>query len=164
MEKNLYNIKQDYLQLLQVIFENGGELTSELNTLLAMNKQELTEKSVNYVAVIKKVYTDISYIDNEIKRLQDLKKTRSKIVELLEKNILDAMYLYGIEKIETPLINIALRKSESVVISVAPEDLPSPLQKIKIEPISKMEIKKLLKNGAVFQGVELVEKQNLQIK
>jgi alpha-N-acetylglucosamine transferase len=164
MEKNLYNIKRDYLHLVQVVFENEGELTPELDMLLKINKQELTEKSINYVAVIKKVNTDISYIDVEIKRLQELKKTRNKIVELLEKNILDAMQLYEIEKIETPLINISLRKSESVVISVAPEDLPSPLQKIKIEPIFKMEIKKLLKNGAVFQGVELVEKQNLQIK
>jgi alpha-N-acetylglucosamine transferase len=164
MEKNLYNIKRDYLHLVQVVFENEGELTPELDMLLKINKQELTEKSINYVAVIKKVNSDISYIDVEIKRLQELKKTRSKIIELLEKNILDAMRLYEIEKIETPLINIALRKSESVVISVAPEDLPSPLQKIKIEPISKIEIKKLLKNGAVFNGVELVEKQNLQIK
>jgi alpha-N-acetylglucosamine transferase len=164
MEKNLYNIKRDYLHLVQAVFENEGELTPELDTLLTINKQELTEKSINYVAVIKKVNTDITYIDNEIKRLQDLKKTRNKIVELLEKNILDAMQLYEIEKIETPLINISLRKSESVVISVAPEDLPSPLQKIKIEPISKTEIKKLLKNGFGFIGVELVEKQNLQIK
>jgi len=164
MEKNLYNIKRDYLHLVQVVFENEGELTPELDMLLTINKQELTEKSINYVAVIKKVNSDISYIDVEIKRLQELKKTRNKIVELLEKNILDAMQLYEIEKIETPLINISLRKSESIVISVAPEDLPTTLQKIKIETISKIEIKKLLKNGAVFQGVELVEKQNLQIK
>jgi hypothetical protein len=164
MEKNLYNIKRDYLHLVQVVFENEGELTPELDMLLTINKQELTEKSINYVAVIKKVNSDISYIDVEIKRLQELKKTRNKIVELLEKNILAAMQLYEIEKIETPLINISLRKSESIVISVAPEDLPTTLQKIKIETISKIEIKKLLKNGAVFQGVELVEKQNLQIK
>ena len=41
MSKSLFLIQQDYLQNAEILEDNGGELTPELEKSLAINQQEL---------------------------------------------------------------------------------------------------------------------------
>ena len=163
-EKNLFGIQADYMMLMEHIMENEGEMTEELQDALAINEKDLQKKSDGYVAVINKLDAETAFIDSEVKRLQAQKKVRENAKERLKNALSDAMHTYGLEEIKTHLNKINFRKSEAVVISVTPEELPKKLQVWKCESISKVEIKKMLKSGEEFAGVELVQNKSLQIK
>ena len=162
--KSLYNIETEYMDLMNAILDNDGEITEEIQTALQINEKELTVKSEGYIAIIKKMRSECDFIDSEVKRLQGLKRSRESLKQRLEDNIEAAMNLYDIEKIDLPLNKISFRKSERVEINCEASDLPFKLQKIKVEPISKTEIKAMIKAGESFNGVRLVECKNLQIK
>ena len=162
--KSLYSIEVEFLELENQLMENEGEITPEIEKALEINKDELNKKSGGYISVINKLSSEIDFIDAEVKRLQELKKVRKNAQNRLKNAIKDAMLIYDIDKIELPLNKISLRKSESVQITCDINDLPSDMKKIKVEAISKTEIKKMLKAGRVVEGVEIVENKNLQIK
>ena len=111
---NLFNIQQQYLSLAEQLGE--GELTPELEQALQINETELKEKAVNYGFVIRGYEYNNTCIDNEIKRLQELKKRNTNVVNRLENSISEAMKLYGIEKVESPTLKLSFRKSESTEI------------------------------------------------
>ena len=67
------------------------------------------------------------------------------------------------EKFETTKVRLSFRKSESLEISEG-ADIPAEYLKQKDPDIDKVELKKAVKAGLVLDGVQLVEKQNLQIK
>ena len=50
---NLFNIKQEYINLVNTIIDNNGELSPELSQALAINETELKEKAINYGYVIR---------------------------------------------------------------------------------------------------------------
>ena len=139
-----------------------GEFTSELENALVINQNELQEKAVNYGYVIKESENSISLIDAEIKRLQDLKKVQSNKIDRLKETVLNAMNIYGIEKINSPFLNISIRKSESVEVT---EGLPMEymIEKTTYAP-DKTRIKNAIKSGENIIGATIKENQNLQIK
>ena len=161
--KSIYNIETEYLALIEQIETNQGELTEELTEALAINQQELEVKSLRYVQVMKTMDGEVDFIDNEIKRLQSLKKSRVNVVTRLKETISQAMELYEVDEIQTPLVKINFRKSSSVVI----EDvnlLPNNCTIIEKKAISKTELKKMIVAGDIIPGVSIVESKNLQIK
>lgn len=160
---NIYQIEQEFISLSNEIIEAGGEITTEIETALAINKEQLQNKGVNYGYVIKSLESDINTIDEEIKRLNALKSSRVKTAELLKNTIKDAMMLYGIEEIKTPTLKINFRKSESV--EVDPDmvlDLYCNFKTVKTP--DKAIIKKIIKSGDAVCGAVLNINWNLQIK
>ena len=162
--KSLFNIANEFTAIEEELMLNGGKLTEDLQKQISINKDELTIKSENYIQVINKVNIEVGYIKTEIKRLNDLKKVRENVVKRLKDSIDTAMKMYDIDTIELPLHKINFRKSESVAINCEIDQLPSDCKIIKVEPISKVELKKMLKEGRDIEGIELIINQNLQIK
>jgi hypothetical protein len=160
---NIYQIEQEYLVLSNDIIEAGGEITPELETALAINKEQLQNKGINYGFVIKSLENDISTIEEEIKRLNALKSSRTKTTELLKSTIKQAMQLYGIEEIKTPTLKINFRKSESVEIddTILNENYFN--HKVVSTP-DKTRIKEAIKSGKNITGAVLNVNFNLQIK
>ena len=164
MNKSIYQIENEYRILAENLIESGGELTPEIETQLQISKSDLQNKSVSYSFVIKQLESDISQIDVEVKRLNDLKKARSKTVERLEETLKDAMVLFDIQKIESPLVTISLRSSESVeVMHLAL--LPEQYKKCStpLWSADKIKIKEAIKAGETVEGAILVKNQSLQI-
>lgn len=161
---NLYNIKQEYLDILNQLEELEGEITPEIEQALIINQKDLQEKAVGYGFIIKRLDDDVSIIDAEIKRLQEYKKKSEARKELLEQRISEAMKLYNIEKVETPTLKLSFRKSESVEIE---DENQVPKEYIKIKTttsIDKVALKAAIKEGKVIAGATLIKKDNLQIK
>ena len=103
-------------------------------------------------------------IDNEIKRLQQAKKTREKAIERLKANIEMAMNTFEVDKIETPLIKISFRKSESVEVEDV-NNLPNEFKVIKLsETADKLKIKDAIKSGILIEGCSIKTNRNLNIK
>ena len=160
--KSLFNITAEALQLASALEE--GEITAELETSLVINQEELQQKAINYAYVIKTVEYDISAIDEELKRLQAVKKAKNNVIDRMKESVVNAMGIYGMEKISSPTMNLSLRKSESIEIineSQIPDGFKT--QKITITP-DKTRIKEAIKDGDEVQGAVLSVNYNLQIK
>ena len=93
--RSIYAIQQEYVNLIEELEENGGELTEELEAILMKNEEDFKQKVKNYVFIIKEKESSLTLLDDEIRRLQALKKTRKTVIEKLENTILNALLLYG---------------------------------------------------------------------
>ena len=161
---NIYNIQSEYQQLVNQLIENGGELTPELELALQINKDNFHSKSENYGYITKQFDGEMDIIDNEIKRLQQAKRSREKTIQRLKDTIELAMLTFDVDKIETPLIKISFRKSESVEVTDV-NDLPNEFKVIKVtESADKLKIKDALKSGMFIEGCSIKTNRNLQIK
>ena len=157
---NLYNIKSEYLAIAHELTE--GELTPELEQALIITQENLQEKAINYGYVIKNFESEVDIIEEEIKRLNALKKARQNAVDKLKTNISDAMQLFGILEVKAPTFKMNFRKSESVEIFEG-LDQEFITEKVSYQP-DKIAIKNAIKEGRTVNGAALVTNLNLQIK
>lgn len=161
---NIYQIQNEYQLLINSIIEADGELTPELELALAINKEQLQEKGINYAYVIKQVDADCEAIDLEIKRLNSMKKVRTNLADRLKNTISSAMQLFEVEEIKTPLIKLNFRNSESVEITNEFQlDERFKVTKTVTTP-DKKAIKDAIKNGELVEGATISYNKNLQIK
>jgi hypothetical protein len=159
---NLYQLTQE-AQYLAALLETE-ELTPELEAELLINQEQLQTKGINYAKVIANYQSEADQIDAEIKRLKAMKESRDKKVTWLTESLKKAMLVSGIEKIESPLFKISLRRSEAVEVEI-PESLPVDWQVKKVTiTADKVAIKKAIKEGYSITGARLVENFNLSIK
>lgn len=164
MKLRLYNIQQEYISLAESIIDNDGLLSEEMEAALQINKDQLENKSQCYGFIVRQLEGECDMIDNEIKRLEAMKKSRGKTVDRLKESVSKAMLLYEIDKIETPTLKISFRKSES--IEIEEESLiDEKFMTVKTTKTpNKTAIKEAIKNGEIVLGVTLKQNQNIQFK
>ena len=161
--KSLYKIESEYLELFARIEMADGELTPELESALEINKAELEVKSIAYVEVIKQRESFNTRIDDEIKRLQALKKQNDNLILRLKNNLLNAVNLFG--NFESGFLKFSTRKSKQVEVNIDPNDLPKEFKTVTVsETPDKNAIKKAIEQGQEVAGCRIVENINLQIK
>ncbi len=161
--KSLYKIESEYLELFGRIEMAEGELTPELESALEINKNELEVKSIAYVEVIKQRESFNTRIDDEIKRLQALKKQNDNLILRLKNNLLNAVNLFG--NFEAGFLKFSTRKSKQVEVNIDPNDLPKEFKVVKVtETPDKNAIKRAIEQGQEVTGCRIVENINLQIK
>jgi seryl-tRNA synthetase len=159
---NLYELTRDALDLASLL--ETEELTPELEQALIINQQELQAKAGNYAKVIANIQSDADAIDTEIKRLKAMKESKDRAIERLKLAVKNAMLVSNIEKIESPLFKLSIRKSEAVEVDLV-EALPSDFRTVKnVVTADKIAIKEAIKRGENIIGCRLVENFNLQIK
>ncbi len=159
--KSLFNISVDYNQLMTEIEANEGVLTEEQSFELEITEKQLQSKSIAYLEVIKNKEAKNTLIDNEIKRLQAMKKVNNNITSRLKDNLLNAVKMFG--EFEVGLQKFGTRKSSSIKVEDI-NSLPDEFKTKKLtESANKTELKSALKRGEIIKGVELVENLNLKI-
>jgi hypothetical protein len=159
---NLYEITREALELASLL--ETEELTPELEEMLVINQEQLQAKAGNYAKVIANIQGDSDAIDAEIKRLKAMKESKDRAVTRLKDAVKNAMLVSGIDKIESPLFKLSLRRSESVEVEV-PEALPIDWQVKKVTiTADKVAIKQAIKEGYAITGARIIENFSLQIK
>ena len=136
---------------------------------LELLADEIKHKSVNLIHVNNELERQENIIDEEIKRLKELKsgvtKKKTKFLDYIEY----CMRKADIKKVETDLGTITTRKSESVNITDK-DKVPCKYKLIEVIPettvekIPKDAIKKAIKNGEIVEGAELITKLNVKFK
>ena len=164
MKQSIYQIQSEYQLLINQIIEAEGELSPEVIEALQINEQQLQSKAIDYSYVIKQLDSDCEQIDTELKRLQQLKKVRTNLAERLKDTISNAMNLYEVEKIETPLIKLSFRNSESVEITNEKQLDPCFIVTKTVSTPDKKAIKDAIKNGVFVEGATISYNKNLQIR
>lgn len=159
---NLYEITREAQELASLL--ETEELTPELEAALIINQDQLQNKAGNYAKVITNIQSDSDAIDSEIKRLKAMKETKDRALNRLKEALREAMLVSGIDKIESSLFKLSLRRSESVEVDVV-DALPSEFINIKnvITP-DKVAIKEAIKRGENVIGARIIENFNIQIK
>jgi hypothetical protein len=159
----LFQISQDYMQLLGLIEEAEGEVTPEIDQQLQFTEHRLRTEASNVACLIKTIDYWTDSVEQEIKRLEEIRRKAIKGKELLKNRLSAAMQQFGIERLVDPYITMSFRKSEAVEVTdetMIPETYLEP-QPSKID---KLKIKDALKKGVAVPGAELVQRKNLQIK
>jgi seryl-tRNA synthetase len=159
---NLYEITRDAQELAFLL--ETEELTPELEAMLVINQEQLQAKAGNYAKVIANIQSDSDAIDQEIKRLKAMKDSKERAITRLKDALREAMLVSTIDKIESPLFKLSLRRSESVEVDIV-EALPRQFINIKnVVTADKVAIKEAIKRGENITGARIIENYNLQIK
>ena len=161
MKKSLYNITEEQNQIINAIYLLDGEITPEIEQRLIITKNEIQNKSIAYLSVIKKCEGNNTLIKEEIKRLQTLVKRNDNIVSRLKDNLLNAVKTFG--DIEVGFNKFTTRKSSSVIVEDV-NSLPKEFKVIKVtEQADKKALKDALNNGEIIKGVYIQDYKNLKI-
>ena len=144
--------------LYECVDAETGEIIDEdkLNEL----SMERDEKVENIACWIKNLKAQAAAIKQEEENLYDRRKVAENKAESLSKYL--TSYLNG-GKFETAKVKVSFRKSETLEVSESAK-IPKKWYKPQDPTLDKAGLKKAVKEGLKIKGVEIVEKQNLQIK
>jgi len=150
----LYEIKQDILDCIDM---ETGEITDpERLEQLQIDRHEKL-RNIAFVAI--NASADITAYREQEKRFTAKRKAAEKTLAWAKETL--ARELAG-QKMKEAEFTISYRPSEVVEID-DDADLPAEFIKMKSE-WDKAAIKEALKEGAIFDGCRLVQKQNIQIR
>jgi len=151
----LYEITNEVKQLEKLV--DDGELTAEqIKDTLECSESDFQDKALNIVNLANSWDNDTTTIDNEIKRLQDRKKSikanSTKLREYLRYNMIES----GVTKISCPLFTIQLRKGVKKAVITDADSIPDEYANVKVDikPDSR-KILKALKEGIEVKGAML---------
>jgi len=159
----LFNIQYEYAQLLGKIEEAEGEITPEIDQALQFTENRMHEAGENIGMSIKALEYWEDDIEAELKRLEKMRNSTRKGIELLKNRLAQAMQQFGIERISSPTITVSFRKSEAVEI-LDESVIPAAYFEPQPPKLRKSLIKETIKAGRDVPGAEIVQRQNLQIR
>lgn len=122
----LYEITNQALELM-----NNEEMTEE--EFKESEKQlslALQQKSKDIVGVYKNIDSDIEALNNEIKRLTEIKRIKENNKERFKEYVKSNMEILNLQKIETEIGSITLAKSPISIEIIDEEKIPSQYKKI----------------------------------
>jgi hypothetical protein len=165
---SLFQLTLEELCFIELMEENGGEVTDEILEDLAIRRDNFQHKAEAYTRFILKLESESDAAAAEIKRIQALKKAKENTVARLKEHLLAALMVFteedakGIRRFETPLAKLSTRKSIAVEI-LDEEAIPADFWVIKKE-VSKSTISTAIKDGATVPGAQLKENLSLAIR
>lgn len=159
---SLYQISLEQQIINQKLFECDGELTPELEELMAINEANLALKSEDYIYAIADILAMAQRAKDEKKRIDAYIKRCERSAEAMKNRLATALQQFGYDKYEVGTHKLSFRASDSVVI----DDINVlPREYVVYEPTAnKNEIKQALKAGVAIEGARIETKHNLQIK
>lgn len=155
---------------------NLYELTSDLNRIdeiedneeiKAIIQAEIQNKSSNIIKLIRNKESKVNALDEEIKRLQEIKRNEENKIKYFKEYIKACMETNNISKIETGLGNITLRKSPVSLKIIDETKIPEiylrVIEDIKVD--KKAIIDYFKDTGEMLEGIQYItENKNIMIK
>ena len=165
----LHEITGNHKELMTLVDSEELTLEQVADTFDSI-EGEFNDKAVSLVAVKENMQVNVNALDEEIKRLQGIKKTIVNRQESMLEYLRTNMEATGISKIESldkpPFFTITLAKPRDVVSINDSNKIPTDYLNIKtsMTPM-KAEILKALKEGKEVEGASLAKgKSSVRIK
>lgn len=157
----LYELANDFLEV-----ENlEGVDAQTQNEILKAIKVEIENKGDGIIKFIRNEEASLKVIDEEIKRLQALKKSKNTKIRNMKGYLMHCMRLMGMKKIEGNLGRISIRKNPASLEILDGTIIPQEYMiKEVIINLDKARVKEMLKNGETVPGCALVQGESLIIK
>lgn len=157
----LYELANDFLEVENL--EGVDEQTQ--NEILNAIKIEIENKGDGIIKFIRNEEASLKVIDEEIKRLQALKKSKNNKIKNMKNYLKHCMNLMGMKKIEGNLGRISIRKNPASLNIVDESLIPEKfIGEEVIKTIDKAMIKDLLKDGEKISGCELTQSESVIIR
>jgi len=164
MSNSLFNITLERKLILEALEASDGEASDELQEAIAINRADFEAKSESYGYIMRKLETDEAAIDSEIARLTALKKSKANQYARLEKNLLEALQMYGsqdakgIYRAEAGTFRFSTARSPKSVELVDENLIPDEFKIAKTTyTVSKTTIKNALELGQEVPGATFKE-------
>lgn len=152
---NLFEINQEIMSCVDA--ETGELLDEERFTELQIS---MTDKLEGLGCWIKNLEAEAAALKAEEQAFAERRKSVER--QIANKKQYLSNFLQG-SPFETLRVKISFRKSETLEVSDDAK-IPEEFLKYKQPEVDKIYLKKAVKEGLVLEGVQLVQKQNLQIK
>lgn len=159
---NLYELTIDYRKLDQI--EDANELKIAFDKL----EDDFKTKAISLAKYYKEHLARIEAIDNELKRLADKKQVEKNRADSIKEYLFVNMEAVGIEKIDDPIIKLAIRFNPP---SCEVKDVMAlPLEYRKLIPENYVAdrvaiLKHFKESGEIVNGAELqLNNKRLEIK
>ena len=160
----LYELATDLQKLQEIEFEEVQD-QEQVEGIKEIIKGEIKKKSSSMISLIRNIDTDITALDNEIKRLQSIKKSKENKAENIKKYIKICLEETGMKGIETPLGSIKIRNNAPKVIIDDLDKVDSKFVIIETTlKVDKKAIKESIYNGEIIEGCHLERGTSLTIK
>lgn len=162
---NLYTIHTEYRQLLEELYDEEGEVNETALAKLNENEKALEAKAIAVASYIKNMEAESNAMADAEKAISLRRKRLQKRAEYLVGYLQENMEKRGINKISCSWFDLTLKKCPHSVAILNGEVIPAEYIRTKIET-SPDKVKMLgdLKNGVVIEGVELQQRNRLDIK
>lgn len=159
---SLYDLTSEYTLICEALEENGGEITPEIEAMLAINEENFLTKAEGYAEIIAK-YTILAENAKARKaRCERVQKVAENTVKRMKERIAQAMDTYGLPKVEVGLHKFSFRTSKAVEIT---DEAKIPNEYIKVATsVDKTKLRADLMAGVVIEGAEIKENKSLQIR
>lgn len=160
----LYELDNEYLDFIAAV-EDGTIPEDAIEDTLEMLNGDYKDKLDNTICAIKNLTGEAKMIDEEIKALTARKKAKENSVDYLKSCVSRSMQCRGENSFESARNKVAFRKSERLVIADEATFVEKYPEFVTFTPeISKTDVKTAVKSGESFDGADIVEVQNIQIK
>lgn len=165
---SLYNLSGEYRALAQLLAAGDYDEEAVRDTIEASGLPEaIAEKAQGCEMVARMMEADIPTIDAEIKRLQELKKSRQAKADALRKYVLDNMLACEIQSIDAPLFSIKVAKNPPSVEIFDERQIPADYMSSPPPPAPKPDkklIAQAIKDGFDVPGAKLSQGFRLAIR
>jgi hypothetical protein len=152
---NLYEINN---QILACVDIDTGEII-DMDKIQEL-QMEFDQKVEGIACWIKNLLSEAKALKEEKDNLAERQKACENKAASLKEYLQTAL---GGQKFKTPKVSISYRKSEQIQVEDISK-LDDDYLKFKDPEVDKTKVKQALKAGINLAGVQLVEKQNIQIK
>lgn len=160
---SLFELTGKYLEV-KNLAEQGVDEQIIMDTLESID-DEIETKADGYAVVIKHLKGNVQTIDEEIKRLQQLKSTHKNTEERMKENLLDSMKYTGKTKFKTGLNSFSIRKNPPS-LQVIDEGMIPDEYFITSKSLDKKTLMQYMKDNDIndYEGARLQQGESLSIR
>lgn len=159
---SLYDLTSEHRLICDAIEEAGGEITPEIEAMLAINEENFLTKAEGYAEIISKYTILAENAKTRKAQCERVQKIAENAVKRMKERIAQAMEEYNLPKVEIGMHKLSFRTSQQVEI-IDEAKIPNIYIKVKTE-VDKKALREDLKNGVIIEGATLKENKSLQIR
>lgn len=159
---SLYELTSEHRLICDAIEEAGGEITPEIEAMLAINEENFLTKAEGYAEIIAKYAILAENAKTRKAQCERVQKIAENAVKRMKERILGAMQEYNLQKVECGLHKFSLRTSKAVEIT---DEAKIPNDYIKVSTsVDKKKLRDDLMAGVAVEGAELKENTTIQMR
>ena len=159
---SLYDLTQEYHLICDALEEAGGEITPEIEQMLAINAENFVTKAEAYAEILAKYQIMAENAKTRKQQLDKVQKIAENAVRRMKERIQQAMEAYDLPKVEIGVHKFSFRTSKTVEI-IDEAKIPNNYVKVTTS-IDKVALRADMLKGLVVEGAELKENKSLQFR
>lgn len=162
---NIYEIAQEHLRLLEIVEENDGDLTPELEQELMDILATGDDKLEAFYHVYRNLKANLVGIESEYKRIGDMKKSVTANMDRIKTTLDSFMRVTGRDRYENGAVKMIMAKKTDFSYDVFPKEF---IESVTTEKEKLAEFKAWAKENPdtalELCGAKFTEGKSIQIK